>query len=137
MGVRRGKRRGKRWGRRAALFVCVLVVLALGAAWWMLRASLPQLDGVRQVAGLTGVVTVARDARGVPLLTAANRIDLAYATGFIHAQERFFQMDLLRRVGAGELSELFGRPVDLVSRTALHERLRAAVLAEAQPLYAA
>ena len=53
-------------------------------------------------------VGVARDEQGVPLLQGSNRLDLAYATGFIHAQDRFFQMDLLRRVGAGELAELFG-----------------------------
>lgn len=59
-------------------------------------------------------VSVARDEQGVPLLQGSNRLDLAYATGFIHAQDRFFQMDLLRRVGvgagagAGELAELFG-----------------------------
>ncbi|WP_426111307.1 penicillin acylase family protein [Massilia sp. PWRC2] len=103
-----GARRNRRWGRAIALAAGMLIVLALGGATLVLRASLPQLDGVRQVAGLADAVTVARDARGVPLLTAANRADLAYATGFIHAQERFFQMDLMRRSGAGELAELFG-----------------------------
>lgn len=116
---------GKRWGRRAALAIGALVVLALGAASLVLRASLPQLDGVRQVAGLAGVVTVARDARGVPLLTATNRVDLAYATGFIHAQDRFFQMDLMRRSGAGELAELFGAKALPLDRSHRLHRFRA------------
>ena len=90
----------------AALLTLVMLMVTVG--WLYLRGSLAQLDGVRRNAGLAGVVTVARDARGVPLLTAADRVDLAYATGFVHAQERFFQMDLMRRSGAGELAELFG-----------------------------
>ena len=53
-------------------------------------------------------MTIGRDARGVPRLEGASRLDLARATGFLHAQERFFQMDLLRRRAAGELSELIG-----------------------------
>ena len=52
--------------------------------------------------------TIERDARGIPVITAASRADLAYATGYAHAQDRFFQMDLSRRLAAGELSELFG-----------------------------
>ncbi len=51
---------------------------------------------------------ITRDARGVPTIEALNRTDLAYATGFVHAQDRFFQMDLSRRLAAGELAELFG-----------------------------
>ena len=61
------------------------------------------------VRGLTAPVTVARDAAGVPLIGGGNRLDLAYATGFVHAQERFFQMDLLRRTAGGELAELLPR----------------------------
>jgi penicillin amidase len=70
--------------------------------------QLAQLEGSRQAAGLETTASVARDAQGVPLISGGSRGDVAYATGFVHAQERFFQMDLLRRVAAGELSELFG-----------------------------
>ena len=59
-------------------------------------------------AGLAAAVTIERDARGVPVITAASRADLAFATGFAHAQDRYFQMDLSRRLAGGELSELFG-----------------------------
>jgi penicillin amidase len=102
------KRRTKTWTIRILLFVLALVALALLSGYLYLRASMAQLDGVRRAPGLAGPVSVARDDYGVPLVQGSDRVDLAYATGFIHAQDRFFQMDLLRRVGAGELAELFG-----------------------------
>src|ERR1700710_385487 len=89
----------------------VLLLLGLVAAawgWWRIRASLPQLDGGRTLVGLSGSVTVERDKLGVPTINGTTRLDVARATGFVHPQDRFFQMDLLRRTGAGELSELFG-----------------------------
>lgn len=73
-----------------------------------MTASLPRLDGQAQLSGLAAGVTVSRDALGVPTIEASSRIDVARATGWIHAQDRFFQMDLLRRKAAGELAELFG-----------------------------
>lgn len=91
----------------------VLVVLAgAGTLVLVLRASLPALDGRAILAGLTTPVAVERDALGVVTLRGASRIDLARATGYVHAQDRFFQMDLARRRAAGELAELFG-PVAL------------------------
>jgi penicillin G amidase len=90
--------------------VAVLVLLALPiTGYLLLRGSLPQLDGELREVGLVKAVSVTRDARGVPTIAAANRLDLAYATGFVHAQDRYFQMDLARRHAAGELAELFGR----------------------------
>lgn len=86
----------------------VLVLLAAGAAWWRIRASLPPLDGTIPVAGLGAAVKIERDALGIPTITGATRLDVARATGFVHAQDRFFQMDLSRRSGAGEIAELFG-----------------------------
>src|SRR3989475_10738098 len=90
----------------AAAAVLLLAALALG--WLLLRASLPRLDGTLAEAGLASAVRIARDSRGVPTIEAADRLDLAYATGFVHAQDRYFQMDLSRRLAAGELAELFG-----------------------------
>ena len=87
------------------------VVLAVGTVMAfrvVLSASRPQAVGTRAVVGLAAPVKVARDAAGVVTLTAADRADLARATGFVHAQERFFQMDLLRRDAAGELAALVG-----------------------------
>ena len=101
--------------KRFRLLAGVLSLLALGAAgagvwfYFQLRASLPQLDGIEVVRGLTAPVTIERDALGVPTIRGDTRTDAARALGFIHAQDRFFQMDLLRRHAAGELAELFGR----------------------------
>lgn len=96
---------------RSVIIVCVAVILApLAIVHGVLRESLPQLDGDMAHMGVLASVTIDRDTRGVPTIEAANRVDLAYGTGFVHGQDRFFQMDLLRRLAAGELSELFGEP---------------------------
>ena len=83
---------------------------AVAGGWFYLRmqASLPQLDGPATVAGLTAGVTIERDGLGVPTITGENRADVARALGWVHAQERFFQMDLMRRKAAGELAEVVG-----------------------------
>lgn len=110
----------------------VLALVALGAVWWRIHASLPPLDGVRQLTGLSGPVKIERDALGVPTLTGASRLDVARATGFVHAQDRFFQMDLTRRSGAGELAELFGAaavPLDRANRRHGFRTLAGQVLA--------
>jgi penicillin amidase len=123
------KRGWKRWSLYGAGGLALLLLLALLSGWLYLRASLAQLDGERQVGGLQATVTVARDERGVPLVSGSSRLDTAYAVGFVHAQERFFQMDLLRRTAAGELAELFGPralPLDRAHR--LH-RFRARAVA--------
>ena len=91
----------------AAAAVLLLAALTLGIG--LLRASLPRLEGASGEPGLTNVVRITRDSRGVPTIEAANRLDLAYATGFVHAQDRYFEMDLSRRLAAGELAELFGK----------------------------
>jgi penicillin amidase len=97
-----------RWLRWTLIGVAVLAGLAFCAAWWVLHRSLPRIDGSLPAPGLEHAATLERDARGVPVITAGSRADLAFATGYAHAQDRFFQMDLARRLAAGELSELFG-----------------------------
>jgi penicillin amidase len=90
-----------------AVVVCVAVgIVAWG--WWSLRGSLPRLDGEATLAGLGAPVEVTRDALGVPTIRGASRQDVARATGFVQAQDRFFQMDLLRRKAAGTLAALVG-----------------------------
>jgi penicillin amidase len=103
-----------RWLRWTLLVVAGLAALAFGLAWWALDRSLPQLDGTVAVQALDADASIERDARGVPVVTATTRADLGFALGFAHAQDRYFQMDLARRLAAGELSELFG-PVALKS----------------------
>ncbi len=90
-----------------ALVVVGTIVVAVGARV-MVGRSLPVLDGSLALGGLAAPVTVTRDALGIPTITAASRVDLARAVGFLHGQERFFQMDLQRRQPAGELSALVG-----------------------------
>lgn len=122
----------KRFQRRLLLTLAGFLVLAFvgaGAAWWGLQASLAQLDGRRVLPGLSRSVTVERDALGVPTVRASNRVDAARALGFLHAQERFFQMDLLRRQGAGELAGLFGPALVEADREARLHRLRASARA--------
>jgi penicillin amidase len=102
--------------RRRVIWIPLLLLLsvtaAAGGGWlWFrgqLRASLPQLDGTFQLPGLDGAVTVVRDALGIPTIQGTSRRDVARATGFVHAQDRFFQMDLTRRRAAGELAALVG-----------------------------
>jgi penicillin amidase len=93
-----------------SLAVLVVVATVVGGLYlrYELRASLPQTDGAFALAGLAAPVAVERDAWGVPTITASTRADAARALGFLHAQERFFQMDLQRRQAAGELAALVG-----------------------------
>jgi penicillin amidase len=101
-------RRPARLLLRALSWLLLLAALALLAGWLALRASLPEVTGESRLAGLREPVRVERDAAGVPVIRGASRLDVARATGFVHAQERFFQMDLMRRAAAGELSALLG-----------------------------
>ena len=89
------------------------------------RASLPLVDGSSTIAGLESLVRVDRDVLGVPTLVGDSREDVARGLGFVHAQDRFFQMDLQRRQPAGELSELVGPRALAVDEEARVHRLRA------------
>ncbi|MGY4515912.1 penicillin acylase family protein [Lysobacter sp. HA18] len=122
----------KRWTRRIAriaiALVVLLIVLAL-AAWFAMRGSVPRMDGDVALPGLSAPVSIRRDALGVVTIDAANEADAMRALGYVHGQERYFEMDLMRRVAAGELSELFGMrafPLDAKHR---QDRLRARVTA--------
>src|SRR6266478_9172506 len=94
---------------RRILAGIVLLLLFLGGGFYLyLRSSLPQVEGRIIVRGLKSEVTIARDSDGVPLITAGDDEDAAFGLGFAHAQDRLFQMELMRRNGAGRLAELFG-----------------------------
>ncbi len=94
--------------RAAAAALAATLLAAAAALWLALRASLPAIDGQATLPGLTARVSIERDAAGVPTITAQSRADLARGLGYVHGQDRFFQMDLLRRSAAGELSALLG-----------------------------
>ena len=118
-----------KWLRRAALAVLVVVLLATLAAWLALRASLPALDGERAVPGLAAPATITRDAIGVVTIDAASQADAYRALGWVHAQERYFEMDLMRRTAAGELAGLFGPMAVDVDREVRVHRMRARLTA--------
>ncbi|HEY4090158.1 MAG TPA: penicillin acylase family protein [Luteibacter sp.] len=112
---------------RLLIGLLLLVVLVVAAAYVALSGSLARLDGSLALRGPTAPVTLERDALGTLTVQAANRRDAAWALGFAHGQDRFFQMDLLRRVAAGELAALAGeRAVGLDMNHRVH-RMRAVV----------
>lgn len=125
-------RRALRW----VVGTAAILLLLLFATYGFLRASAPRLDGRFALTGLSAEVTVSRDALGVPTLTGASQRDVVRALGYLHAQDRFFEMDLLRRSAAGELSDLFGPIAVGVDKQHRLFRLRAVaaeVLARASP----
>src|SRR4051794_16385675 len=104
-----------RWVKRVlvtTLVLLVILVLGISMAWFwldhLLRSSLPRLSGTLVVTGPHAEIRIERDALGVPTIRAAHRDDLAFGLGFVHAQDRFFQMDAIRRTAAGELAEMAG-----------------------------
>lgn len=112
------------WRRVALVFIVISLVLA-GSTWWALHASLPQLDGPQALRLLKSPVAVDRDALGTVTISADSSLDMARALGFVHGQERYFQMDLLRRMAAGELSALVGSAALPVDRSHRAHRFRA------------
>ena len=94
---------------RIVAFVILPLVIAAAVGTWWLRESLPQTQGTLHLQGLHAPVTIDRDARGVPQVVAASDADAFFAMGFLHAQDRMWQMELQRRMARGRLSELFGK----------------------------
>ena len=110
-----------------------LLVIATTSTWLYnkIDGALPILDGKKTIVGLKKSAFIERDKQGIVTIKAHNRNDIAVALGFVHAQERFFQMDLLRRNAAGELASLFGiKALDYDKSIRIHrfrERARAIV----------
>lgn len=100
----------RRWLARGLAGLALLLLAVLLAIWLLLRASLPPLQGELPAPGLAAPVELQRDARGTASVHAANRRDAAYGIGVAHGQDRFFQMDTLRRAAAGEMAALVGAP---------------------------
>ena len=110
---------------RGLLAVLAILVIAIVALVILLRGSLAASSGEIALGGLTDKVVIAFDEYGIPTLSGANREDIARATGFLHAQNRFFQMDLMRRRAAGELAALLGPALVDTDRGARLHRFRA------------
>ena len=98
----------KRLLRITILGLITVACVAALAGWLTLRASLPRRSGEIALPGLTATVRIEFDALGIARVRATNHLDALAAQGFVHAQDRFFQMDLTRRSAAGELAALFG-----------------------------
>src|SRR3984885_1918132 len=117
-------------GLRIFLWLLAIPVLLLGGtiayAYFVGRSALPQLDGNLPAKGLSAPVKVTRDAHGVPRIEAASLEDLFFAQGYVTAQDRLWQMDVMRRFGGGELSEILGEDLLKVDREQRVLGLRAA-----------
>jgi penicillin amidase len=105
----------KKLARILLIFLLVVVVVGAVAALtapavtrMVAQKSFPQVDGQIQLTALDGPVDIYRDSSGVPHIYAASLHDLVFAQGYVHAQDRFWQMDFWRHIGAGRLSEMFG-----------------------------
>ncbi len=90
------------------LIIAILAVSLWGVWTWFTRQAIPKRSGTLKVTGLSQPVDIVRDANGVPHIYAQTAEDLFFAQGFVHAQERFWQMEFQRRTAAGRLSEIFG-----------------------------
>jgi penicillin G amidase len=106
--------------RRFAIAALVLIVLALLAGVHYLRRSLPQIDGTATAAGLSAPIDIVRDLDAIPHIFAANKRDALFGLGYVHAQDRLWEMEIQRRIGHGRLSEVLGEvalPQDRFLRT--------------------
>ena len=90
-----------------AVVLVLLVVVPLGG-WLWLRRSLPEFGGTASLNGLSGKVEVIRDQRGIPYIYASTDHDAFFGLGYVHAQDRLWEMEMQRRIGAGRLSEVLG-----------------------------
>ena len=118
------------------LAILLILVGAIAYGWFVAHSALPQLDGRLQINGLSAPVTVTRDGHGVPTIEAATLEDLFFGQGYVTAQDRLWQMDVMRRYGSGELSEILGEDTLKVDREHRILGLRAAAkksLAMANP----
>ncbi|MBU1879878.1 MAG: penicillin acylase family protein, partial [Chloroflexi bacterium] len=101
------------------VFAALVLLVAVGLWWWFLRKPQPQISGTLRLAGLQAQVKVIRDRWGIPHITAQDEHDLFFAQGYVHAQDRLWQMEQNRRVMRGTLAEAVGEvalPADRFSR---------------------
>lgn len=92
-----------------AVVLVVVLLLAFISGFVIARRALPKIDGEIKISGLSAPVSVHRDADGIPHLVGEKAVDLYLAQGYVHAQDRFFEMDYRRHVASGQLSELVGQ----------------------------
>ncbi len=87
-----------------------MIAIVLGAVGvYLTRSSFPRTSGEVKLSGLDSPVDIYRDSYGIPQIYAKTPHDLFFAQGYVHAQDRFWQMDFWRHIGSGRLSEMFGK----------------------------
>ena len=96
--------------KRLLLGLSLTLLLLVAGGWLWLLTSLPKIDGIRAINGLLKTVEIRRDRNGVPHIKAQTEQNSYVALGYVHAQDRLWQMDFMRRPGAGRLSEILGHP---------------------------
>ena len=130
----------KRFKTFLAIFSLTVIIILVSLILLLRRigtSSLPQQDGTIGVRGVGANVSVSRNALGVPYLTAESDSDAYFALGFVHGQDRFFQMEMYRRLGEGKLSEVFGRKtfaVDELFRTLGFSEMADSIYASSSPI---
>src|SRR5258705_13791991 len=105
---------------KVAVAVLLLTAIAAAGGYVYLRRSLPQVDGTVKVAGPSAPIEIIRDADAIPHIIAATKLDGLFGLGYVHAQDRLWQMEFQRRIGHGRLSEVLGAatlPQDRFLRT--------------------
>ncbi len=109
-----------KWVKRIIISLLIIVILAAGGVYFWLNSTKPQYTGELKISGIQKPVNVYFDDFGIPHIYAENKHDLYKSFGYLHAQDRLFQMEMMRRAGSGRLSEIIGRPmlkVDKLFRT--------------------
>src|SRR5476651_1706849 len=105
---------------KAIAAIVLLAAIVTSGGYVYLRRSLPQIDGTTTIAGISAPIDIIRDADAIPHIFAANKADALFGLGYVHAQDRLWQMELQRRIGHGRLSEVLGEaalPQDRFLRT--------------------
>jgi len=105
------------WTARIVQGLGILLLVGAGVLLWWLDSSLPELDGTYVLPGIAGQVRIVRDANGVPHIYAETYEDAMFGLGFVHAQDRLYQMESQRRLGAGRVSEIAGSATLSIDRT--------------------
>ncbi len=97
-----------KWFKRVGWLLLTLLLLLAAALAWYAQRALPRTLGEITLPGLQGELRIERDEYGIPTVRAGSALDAYYGLGVVHAQDRQWQMETHRRIGAGRMAELFG-----------------------------
>ncbi len=105
----KARRPRRRWGWRIAASLAALTLIVVALALWRLQAPLPDTAGTIRISGAQGRIEILRDVDAIPHIRAASEADALFGLGYVHAQERLWQMEFQRRIAQGRLSEILGQ----------------------------